>query len=72
MVGMEFFHVYEANIAAGFAPAQSLYLLAVQMTGTPGEPPGPAVSVADHANLCPHGAVLCAPCDYIPPSWRPQ
>lgn len=22
--------------------------------------------------LCGHGAVLCARCDFIPPSWKPQ
>jgi len=26
--------------------------------------------LSDIANLCPHGAILCAPCDYIPPSWK--
>jgi len=69
--GIEFHHVYTANVEAGFDPAQSIYLLAVQMTGNPGPPPGPDPSIIDHANLCPHGAVLCAPCDFIPPSWKP-
>lgn len=38
--GIEFFSVYEANIAAGFTPPQALYLLAVQMCGNPGIAPG--------------------------------
>jgi hypothetical protein len=39
-IGHEFFHIYQANIEAGFTPPQSLYLLAVQMTGNPGIAPG--------------------------------
>lgn len=37
---IEFFGVYEANVRAGFTPAQSMYLLATQMTGNPGIAPG--------------------------------
>ena len=37
---IEFFNVYETNVRAGFTPPQSLYLLAVQMTGNPGIAPG--------------------------------
>lgn len=40
-IGYEFYHVYEANIQAGFTPQQALYLLAVQMSGNPGIAPGP-------------------------------
>lgn len=39
-VAIEFHGVYEANIKAGFTPPQSLYLLAVQMSGNPGIAPG--------------------------------
>lgn len=39
-VSVEFFHVYQANIAAGFTPPQALYILAVQMVGNPGIAPG--------------------------------
>lgn len=28
------------------------------------------VSITDVANVCPHGAILCAPCDYIPSAWK--
>lgn len=68
--GIEFFHIYTVNIEAGFTPQQSLYLLAVQMTGNPGEAPGSVVEPL-HAHLCPHGAVICAPCDWVPSSWKP-
>lgn len=37
---IEFFGVYEANVRAGFTAAQSMYLLATQMTGNPGIAPG--------------------------------
>lgn len=37
--GIEFHGVYMANIKAGFSQSQSLYLLAVQMTGNPGIAP---------------------------------
>ena len=40
-IAMEFRHVYESNIAAGFTAPQALYLLAVQMCGNPGIAPGP-------------------------------
>lgn len=68
--GIEFHSVYEANIKAGFSSSQAMYLLAVQMTGSPGEVPGEPLSIIDHAHLCPHGFVLCAPCDFIPYSWK--
>lgn len=32
--------IHEANLAAGFSEAQSMYLLAVTMTGNPGIAPG--------------------------------
>lgn len=69
--GIEFHHVYETNIKAGFSPDQAMYLLAVQMTGSPGPAPGPPLSITDHALLCAHGAVLCALCGFIPDSWKP-
>jgi hypothetical protein len=25
-----------------------------------------------HVSTCGHGSVLCAPCGYVPESWRPQ
>lgn len=28
--------------------------------------------LSDYTSLCPHGAILCAPCNYIPESWRPS
>lgn len=31
----------------------------------------PRRSLEEIANLCGHGAVLCAPCGYIPETWRP-
>jgi hypothetical protein len=32
----------------------------------------PVVSLNDVSNVCMHGALICAPCDFIPPSWRPS
>lgn len=29
-----------------------------------------APRLEDIATLCPHGAMICAPCDHIPPQWR--
>jgi len=69
--GIEFHSVYQANINAGFSEAEALYILGCQITGNPGPAPGPPPSVMDHALLCAHGAVICARCDFIPPSWSP-
>ena len=35
--------IHEANLSAGFSEAQSMYLLAVTMTGNPGIAPGVSV-----------------------------
>ena len=32
----------------------------------------PKFRLEDHATLCPHGSIICAPCNFIPESWRPQ
>lgn len=38
---------------------------ALRITELPGAPELPVMT-------CGHGAVICARCDFIPPSWKPQ
>lgn len=71
---IEFKTIYDSLTQAGFSPSQALYLLAAQVTGSPGTPAGEAAPTPPeiHVNLCAHGALLCAPCGYIPPEWNPR
>lgn len=75
MASIEFRTIYDSLVSYGFDDRQALYLLAAQITGNPGPAPlkdtpymGQPDGEAPGVHTCAHGALLCAPCGFLPPT----
>ena len=47
-------------------PAEKLKIITDLANTVMSAPP----SILDVSTVCAHGAIICAPCDHVPPSWR--
>lgn len=70
---IEFKTIFDSLVQQGFTEAQAIYMVAAQVTGNPGVAPGSESPTPPevHMHICSHGALLCAPCGFIPDSWKP-